>query len=98
MADQRRDGLHKLTTRLVREHDTIVIEDLHVAGMVRNHRLARAISQLGIAEFRRQIEYKATDAGVRIVVADRWYPQFQDVLGVRCGESQAHPRRTTVRM
>ncbi len=74
VANQRRDGLHKLTTRLVREHDTIVIEDLNVAGMIRNHYLARAISGLGIAELRRQIEYKAPDAGVRVMVADRWYP------------------------
>ena len=44
VANQRRDGLHKLTTGLVRSHDTIVIEDLQVAGMLRNHRLARAIS------------------------------------------------------
>ncbi|MGB6164288.1 MAG: IS607 family element RNA-guided endonuclease TnpB [Pseudonocardiaceae bacterium] len=74
LGNQRRDGLHKLTTRLVAEHDTIVIEDLHVAGMIRNRRLARAISGLGIAELRRQIEYKAPSAGVRVVVADRWYP------------------------
>ncbi|MCA1672442.1 MAG: transposase, partial [Actinobacteria bacterium] len=56
------------------EHDTIVIEDLNVAGMVRNHRLARAIAGLGMAELRRQLDYKATDAGVRLVVADRWFP------------------------
>ncbi len=59
VGNARRDGLHKLTTRLVRDHDTIVIEDLNVAGMVHNRRLARAISGLGMAEFRRQVEYKA---------------------------------------
>ena len=74
VANQRRDGLHKLTTRLVADHDVIVIEDLHVAGMVRNPRLARHIAGLGMGEFRRQIEYRAADAGVRVVVADRWYP------------------------
>jgi putative transposase len=68
VANQRRDGLHKLTTCLVAEHDTIVIEDLHVAGMIRNRRLARHIAGLGLGELRRQVEYKATDAGVRVVV------------------------------
>ena len=58
----------------MREHDTIVIEDLNVAGMVRNRRLARHIAGLGMAELRRQLDYKTTDAGVRLVVADRWFP------------------------
>jgi len=87
VANQRRDGLHKLTSRLVTEHDTIVIEDLHVAGMVRNRHLARAISGLGMAELRRQIEYKAADAGVRIVVADRWYPSSKTCSA--CGAVRA---------
>lgn len=71
---QRRDQLHKLSTRLVAEFDTVVVEDLHVAGMVRNKRLSRHIGQLGMGEFRRQLTYKAADTGVRLVVADRWYP------------------------
>ncbi|MGQ0774460.1 MAG: zinc ribbon domain-containing protein [Pseudonocardiales bacterium] len=66
--------VYKLTTRLFAEHDVIVVEDLHVTGTIRNRRLARHISGLGMGEFRHQIEYKATDAGVRVVVADRWYP------------------------
>ncbi len=74
VANARRDGLHKLSTRLVRDHDVVVVEDLNVAGMVRNHRLARHIAGLGMAELRRQLDYKATDAGVRLVVADRWFP------------------------
>ncbi len=87
VGNQRRDGLHKLTTRLVAEHDTIVVEDLHVAGMVRNRHLARAISGLGLAELRRQIEYKAADAGVRVVVADRWYPSSKTCSA--CGAVKA---------
>jgi putative transposase len=83
----RRDGLHKLSARLVREHDTIVIEDLNVAGMVRNHRLARAIAGLGMAELRRQLGYKATDAGVRLMVADRWYPSSKTCSA--CGAVRA---------
>jgi putative transposase len=65
VANARRDGLHKLTTRLVREHGTMVIEDLHVAGMLRNRRLARRVAGVGMAELRRQIEYKSEWAGSR---------------------------------
>lgn len=74
VGNQRRDGLHKLTTRLVRDYDVVVIEDLNIAGMVRNRCLARHISELGVGEFRRQLTYKAAAAGVRLIVADRWYP------------------------
>ncbi|MEO6090431.1 MAG: IS607 family element RNA-guided endonuclease TnpB [Umezawaea sp.] len=74
IANARRDGLHKLSTRLVRTHGTVVIEDLHVAGMTRNRRLARHVTGVGMAELRRQVEYKAAWAGVHVHVADRWYP------------------------
>jgi len=87
VANARRDGLHKLSTRLVREHDTIVIEDLNVAGMVRNRRLARHIAGLGMAELRRQLDYKATDAGVRLAVADRWFPSSKTCSA--CGAVRA---------
>jgi len=70
----RQDFLHRASTRLVRENDIIVIEDLHVAGMVRNRRLARAISDCGWGEFRRQLEYKCQRYGRELVVIDRWYP------------------------
>jgi len=87
VANARRDGLHKLTTRLVREHDTILIEDLNVAGMVRNHRLARHIAGLGMAELRRQLDYKTRDTGARLVVADRWYPSSKTCSA--CGAVRA---------
>jgi putative transposase len=70
----RRDFLHRASTRLVRENDFIVIEDLNVSGMVRNRRLARAISDCGWGEFRRQLEYKCERARHELVVIDRWYP------------------------
>jgi len=70
----RSDFLHRASTRLVREHDVIVIEDLNVVGMVRNRHLARAISGCGWGEFRRQLEYKCERYGRRLVVIDRWYP------------------------
>jgi putative transposase len=72
--DARRDFLHRTTTRLVRGHGLIAIEDLHVSGMVRNRRLARAISDCGWGEFRRQLQYKCERAGRRLVVIGRWYP------------------------
>ena len=72
--DARRDFLHRASTRLVRSADTIVIEDLNVSGMVRNRHLARAISDCGWGEFRRQLAYKCERAGRELVVIDRWYP------------------------
>jgi putative transposase len=87
VAAQRRDGLHQLTTRLVRAHDAVVVEDLHVAGMLRNKRLARHIAGLGMGEFRRQLSYKAAAAGVRLHVADRWFPSSRQCSA--CGAVRA---------
>jgi len=74
IADARRDFLHKTSIRLIRENDVIAIEDLNVSGMVRNRRLARAISCTGWAEFRRQLAYKCGRYGRELVVIGRWYP------------------------
>ncbi|MFE3798512.1 IS607 family element RNA-guided endonuclease TnpB [Nocardia tengchongensis] len=70
----RRDGLHKLTTRLTREYGTIVVEDLNVAGMLRNRSLAKAIWSAGFSALRHQLEYKTGWRSGRLVTADRWYP------------------------
>jgi putative transposase len=70
----RRDFLHRTSTRLVRGNDLIVIEDLNVAGLVRNRHLARAISDCGWGEFRRQLACKCERYGRELVVIDRWYP------------------------
>ncbi|MGN9779766.1 IS607 family element RNA-guided endonuclease TnpB, partial [Micromonospora sp. H33] len=74
VANLRRDGLHKLTTRLAATYGTVVVEDLNVAGMLRNRRLARHIADVGFAEMRRQLAYKTEWNGGRLLVADRWYP------------------------
>ena len=70
----RLDFVHRASTRLVRSADVIVMEDLNVAGLVRNRRLARAISDCGWGEFRRQLEYKCAWYGRSLIVIDRWYP------------------------
>lgn len=70
--DIRADFLHKLTTRLCRENQAVVVEDLSVRGMQR--RWGRAIADAGFAEFRRQLEYKAPLHGARLVVVDRFFP------------------------
>jgi putative transposase len=72
--DARADFLHRTSIRLVRRADVIAIEDLNVCGMVKNRRLAKAISDCGWGEFRRQLEYKCARAGRRLVVIDRWSP------------------------
>jgi putative transposase len=73
-ANLRRDAMHKLTTTLAAEHGIVVVEQLNVAGMVRNRHLARALSDAGMAELRHQLTYKTIRHGSRLVVADRFYP------------------------
>lgn len=74
IADTRRDHTHKLTTQLVRENQTIVVEDLAVKNMVKNHKLARAISDANWGEFVRQLTYKAEWYGRELIKIDRWFP------------------------
>jgi len=70
----RQDTLHKLTTYLAKNHSKIVIENLGVSGMMKNRRLARAIADVGMYEFRRQLEYKCQWYGSRLYVAKRTFP------------------------
>jgi putative transposase len=74
VADARRDFLFKASTDIIGRYDVLAVEDLAVSNMIRNRKLARAISRTGRAEFRRQLEYKAQRHGRTIVVADRWFP------------------------
>jgi putative transposase len=74
IAHQRSDTLHQLTSRLAKTKAVVVIEDLNVAGMLKNHHLAQVISDVGFSEFRRQLTYKAAWYSCRVVVASRWEP------------------------
>ena len=74
VANIRADFIHKLTTDLSQRFETIVIEDLNVKGLVKNHHLARAISDMGFYEFRRQLTYKVEREGGTLVIAPRFYP------------------------
>ena len=87
VANVRADALHKATSRLARDYETVVIEDLNVAGMTRNCRLARAISDQGFGQARRMLAYKTTWNGGTLVVADRWFPSSKTCSA--CGAVKA---------
>jgi putative transposase len=87
IVDRRRDHLQKLTTRLVRENQTLAIEDLTVRNMLGNHKLARAISDASWSELVRMLEYKAEWYGRTVVKVDRWYPSSKTCSV--CGHLQA---------
>lgn len=70
----RKDAIHKSTTRIANAFSTVVLEDLNVAGMAKNKRLAGSILDASPMEIRRQIEYKVAMRGGRVVIADRWFP------------------------
>ncbi|MFC8370098.1 RNA-guided endonuclease InsQ/TnpB family protein [Streptomyces sp. NPDC057238] len=97
IADRRRDHLHKLTTRLVRENQTIVIEDLTVRNMVKNGKLARAISDAAWADFRGMLEYKAQWYGREVIAVDRWFPSSRlcSTCGTLRGKMPLHVRTWT---
>ena len=85
----RQDFLHKLTTYLAQTFWRIKIEDLNVSGMLANHKLAGAISDLGFYEFRRQLEYKCKMYGASLVLVDRWFPSSK--ICANCGQKKDMP-------
>ena len=84
ITDRRRDHLHKLSTRIIRETQTVILEDLPVRNMVGNHSMARAISDAAWAQLRRQLEYKADWYGRTVIAVDQFYPSSKtcSVCGV----------------
>jgi putative transposase len=80
ISDSRKDFLHKLTTQLVRENQTIVVEDLAIKNMVKNHKLASSIADASWGELVRQLDYKCRWYGRELIKIDRWFPSSK-----RCG-------------
>jgi putative transposase len=97
IADRRRDFLHKLTTRLVRENQTVVIEDLSVRNLLKNGTLARTISDASWTQLRSMLEYKCAWYGRELVVIDRWFPSSKlcGACGVVRGKLRLNVREWT---
>lgn len=72
--NQKQDYLHNVTTKIISENQVIVLEDLNVSGMMKNHRLAKSIQELGLYEIRRQLAYKSSWYGRELVFIDRFFP------------------------
>ena len=92
--DVREDFLHKLSTRLMKEKQLVALEDLNVAGMVKNRKLSRAISDLGWRQFRTMLEYKANKYDRDFRVIDRWEPTTQkcSACGFKGGKKELSVR------
>jgi putative transposase len=82
----RKDYLHQITTFVVTHYNKVVIEDLNVKGMVKNHKLAKAISNMGFGTFRSMLESKAKDTSCEIIVADRFFASSK--LCSKCGNKK----------
>ncbi|MEO3785936.1 IS607 family element RNA-guided endonuclease TnpB [Actinocorallia sp. B10E7] len=87
VANLRQDTLHKLTTSVRAEYATVVVEDLNVAGMLRNRRLSRRVADAGFGQLRRQLTYKGRRYACPTIVADRWFPSSKTCSG--CGAVKA---------
>ena len=87
IADARMDAINKATTMIAHTYSVVCIEDLNVAGMMKNHHLARRLSDASLGEFRRQLEYKTMRTGAVLRVVDRWYPSSKTCSN--CGTVKA---------
>jgi putative transposase len=87
IANVRNNALHQITSRLARTKSAVVLEDLNVSGMVKNHHLAQAIADVGFYEFRRQMVYKGQWYGCQVILADPFYPSSKCCS--QCGHTKA---------
>lgn len=87
VSDARMDAINKATTMIARTYTTVCIEDLNVAGMVKNHHLAKAVQDASFYELRHQLEYKTAKTGAKLHVIDRWYPSSKTCSN--CGSVKA---------
>ncbi|WP_242027598.1 RNA-guided endonuclease InsQ/TnpB family protein [Cyanobacterium aponinum] len=95
--DTRTDFLHKLSTNIIRDNQTIVLEDLNVSGMIKNHKLSKAISDMGWRTFRTMLEAKSQMYGRKFIVIDRWTPTSQvcSNCGFNGGKKELNVREWT---
>jgi putative transposase len=77
VANIRKDAIHKLTTYLAKNHSIVRIEDLHIKAFLKNHKLAGAIADCGMYEFKRQLEYKVEKFDSQLILVDRFFPSSQ---------------------
>jgi putative transposase len=87
VANLRKNALHQATSWLAKTKSAVVLEDLNVSGMLKNHHLAQAISDVGLYEFRRQLSYKGGWYGCKVLIADRFYPSSKRCSA--CGQVTA---------
>ena len=95
IANQRKDMLHKVSTQLINENQFIVIEDLKVSNMIKNHKLAKSIADVSWSEFRRLLEYKAKWYGREIIIAPSNYTSSQ--LCSNCGNKSSQTKDLSCR-
>lgn len=95
ITNQRLDTLHRLSTNLVKNYDLIAIEDLSISNMIKNHNLAKSISDVSWGEFRRQLTYKSNWYKKQLVVTDKFFPSSQ--ICSNCGTQWSDTKDLSVR-